>query len=102
MNRISRLSSSRQKAVWGPKRTASVLLVFLACMAPNFAAAKTHSHEAARKTAGVPGSVARPYKLDAELSRRATDRHGATLTRVIVTLVPGATLPPAFTRYEIG
>jgi serine protease AprX len=68
-------------------------------MAPNFAAAKTHSHEAARKTAGVPGSVARPYKLDAELSRRATDHRGATLTRVIVTLVPGATLPPAFTRY---
>jgi serine protease AprX len=90
----------RQKAVWGLKRIIVTAALLLVGLAPNFAAAKTHSHEAARKQAGVPGSVAKPYKLDAELSRRSNDRNGSNTTRVIVTLVPGAQLPNEFKKYS--
>ena len=68
-------------------------------MAPNFAAANTHPHEGKHKTAGVPGAAAKDYKLDGELTRRSNDKNGANVTRVIVTLVPGAQLPPEFKKY---
>jgi serine protease AprX len=68
-------------------------------MAPNFAVAKTHSHEASRKRAGVPGHAVKSYKLDDEMTRRSKDRNGSNITRVIVTLVPGAQLPPEFKKY---
>ena len=100
MNPTNRQSFGRHKAVWGPKRTIPALLLALTCMAPNFAAAKTHSHEAARKTPGVPGAAAKSYKLDDELTRRSNDRNGSNTTRVIVTLVPGAQLPPEFKKYS--
>jgi serine protease AprX len=84
----------RRPAAW-------VLLAAFVCAGSNFAAAKTHSVEAPRKAAGAPGQAAKPYKLDAELTRRSNDRHaGSTLTRVIVTLVPGAQLPPEFKKYS--
>ena len=57
------------------------------------------SHQGAKKTAGVPGKVAKPYRLDAELTRRSSGRNGNTTTRVIVSLVPGAALPPEFKNY---
>ena len=70
-------------------------------MASTVAAAKTQSVDALRKTAGAPGQAARPYKLDTELTRRSNDRsHGPSLTRVIVTLLPGAQLPPEFKKYS--
>ncbi|MCU1385111.1 MAG: hypothetical protein JWL71_3808, partial [Acidobacteria bacterium] len=59
MNPQNKQSITKHKAVWGPKRTVSALLVALTCMAPNFAAAKTHSHEAAHKTPGVPSAAAK-------------------------------------------
>src|SRR4051812_36252910 len=90
--------SIRRKAVWGPKRTVSAFLVAMTCMAPNFAAAKTHSHEAPHKKAGVPGSAAKSYKLDDELTRRSTG-NGSNTTRVIVTLVSGAQLPAEFKKF---
>ena len=71
-------------------------------MAPNFAAAKTHSHEGARKTAGAPSASVKAYKLDNELSQRANDRNGAHTTRVIVTLLPGAELPKEFKKFARG
>src|SRR4051794_27105892 len=92
-------SVTRRKAVWGPKRSVSAFLVAITCMAPNFAAAKTHSHEAPHKTAGVPGSAAKSYKLDNELTRRSNDRNGSNTTRVIVTLVSGAQLPAEFKKF---
>ena len=94
-----RYSLSRHKAVWGLKRTVSAILVALTCMAPNVAAAKTHSHEAARKKAGAPSQSVKQYKLDDELSQRSQDRNGSNKTRVIVTLVPGAQLPSEFKRF---
>jgi len=100
MNSFSSQSPGRHKAVWGPKRTVSALLIAFTCMAPNFAAAKTHSHEGQRKKAGVPGKLAKPYKLDDEMSKRSKDKNGNNTTRVIVTLVPGATLPPEFKKFS--
>jgi serine protease AprX len=50
--------------------------------------------------AGVPGKVAKPYRLDAELTRRSSGRNGNNTTRVIVSLVPGAALPPEFKKYS--
>src|SRR3954464_14011385 len=92
-------SNSRRKAVWGPRRTISGLLLAFTCMAPNFAAAKTHSHEGPHKNPGVPGAAAKNYKLDGELTRRSKDKNGSTIARVIVTLVPGAQLPAEFKKY---
>ena len=99
MNPTHRQSINRHKAVWGPKRTIPALLLAFTCMAPNFAAAKTHSHEASQKKPGVPGQAAKSYKLDDEVTRRSNDRTGSNTTRVIVTLVPGAKLPAEFKRY---
>jgi serine protease AprX len=77
------------------------LLAAFVCMASTVAAAKTHSVDASRKTAGAPGQAVKAYKLDAELTRRSNDRrNGSSLTRVIVTLVPGAQLPPEFRKYS--
>jgi serine protease AprX len=100
MNSFSSQSPGRHKAVWGPKRTVSALLIAFTCTAPNFAAANQHSHEGPHKKAGVPGKFAKPYKLDNEMTKRSKDRNVNSTTRVIVTLVPGAQLPPEFRKYS--
>src|SRR5471032_1190189 len=100
MSPTYRPSLSRHKAVWGPKRTVSVLLAAFVCLVPSFAAAKTHSHEGTKKTAGAPGRTVKAYKLDGELTKRSKDRNGSNRTRVIVTLVPGAELPAEFKKYS--
>jgi len=59
---------------------------------------KSHRAEGERQRPGRPNARVRGYKLDEELSRRS--RLGNTrTTRVIVTLVPGAELPPQFRRF---
>src|SRR5665647_2020616 len=96
-------SPVRRKAVWGPKRTVSALFVALALLVPNFAIAKTHSHEAKHKKPGVAGTLAKSYKLDDELTKRSTDRSsGLHKSRVIVTLAPGAKLPEEFKKFARG
>jgi serine protease AprX len=95
-------SLSRRKAVWGPKRTLSALAVVLTCLAPITAAARPHRQVAPKTHAGVPGSAASPYKLDRELTNRAGRGDSRLTTRVIVTLVPGATLPPEFKKFARG
>src|SRR5215218_4159813 len=92
-------SLGRRKAVWGPKRIASALLVTLACWAPSTTFAKPHPREAARKLPAVPGSHVKGYKLDRELTKRADDRNARNTTRVIVTMVPGAQLPSEFKKF---
>ena len=100
MNSFHSQSPGRHKAVWGPKRTVSALLIAFTCLAPNYAAAKTHRHEGPHKKAGVPGKFVKDYKLDGEMSKRSKDRNGSNTTRVIVTLVPGAQLPAEFKKYS--
>ena len=89
----------RRKAVWGPKRILAAVALLVVAMVPNAALAKSHSQQAAHKVPGLPGATAKSYKLDGELSRRSQDKNGSNVTRVIVTLVPGATLPPEFKKY---
>jgi serine protease AprX len=90
---------NRRKAVWGPKHTASALLVTLACLAPTMAFAKPRNRDKARNLPGVRGAHVKDYKLDRELSKRSEDRHPQDTTRVIVTLLPGAQLPAEFKRF---
>jgi hypothetical protein len=100
MNPLPCHSLSRRKAVWGPKRIASALLVTLACWAPSTTFAKPHHREGARKQSGVRSARVKDYRIDEELSTRSNDRSRSTATtRVIVTLVPGGTLPTDVKRY---
>src|SRR5580765_94136 len=100
----SYIPTGRHKAVWGPKRLVSALLVAVACMAPNAADAKTHYRHAHRRKPGEPGKFVRFYKgLDSELSERSKDRNGSVnRTRVIVTLKPGTELKPEFMIFSRG
>ena len=91
--------SIRRKAVWGPKRALPVLLLAIACLAPSSAIAEPHSHAVAKKTPGAPGSSVKQYKLDGELTELAKGRNTNSVTRVIVTLLPGAKLPAEFKKF---
>ena len=99
MNPLPCHSLSRRKAVWGPKRIASALLVTLACWAPSTTFARPHHREGARKQPGVRSARVEDYRIDEELSKRSTDRNKNATTRVIVTLVPGGRLPTEVKRY---
>jgi len=94
------IRSIRRKAVWGPKRTLAALCVLLVTgLAASPADAKPNHRQAARKYAGTPGAFVKNYRLDDELTDRASRGNPRLTTRVIVTLVPGATLPAEFKRY---
>ena len=55
---------------------------------------KERRRKPARRARGV-----KDYRIDAELLRRSGDRNGYHTSRVIVTLVPGAQLPPEFKKF---
>jgi serine protease AprX len=102
MTRLS-LSSSRRKAVWGPKRTLLSALLAIFAAAPTTALANGHhSHQGKNARAGMPNYFARNYRLDGEITRRSSDRNVLHTTKVIVTLVPGAELPPEFKKFDRG
>src|SRR5687767_11646213 len=98
----------RWKAVWGPKRLmATLALLVFSFSNTAFAGGQVenrgsgaHDRRAVTKArSGRPNSRARDYaKVDGELVRR---RNANPLERssVIVTLVPGATLPDQFKRF---
>ncbi len=77
-------SPVRYKAVWYPRRRPTALAAFLVAL-----------------SLGLPSAAfaaGRVSKLDSELARRDS-RSGREITSVIVTLVPGAELPPEFKRF---
>jgi len=76
-------------------------VLFVAGLAVSPADAKP-SHQAAKKVPARPARFAKNYKLDDELSERSTHGNSRQTTRVIVTLVPGATLPAEFKRYALN
>jgi serine protease AprX len=86
------------KAVWGAKAIISTTLVVLLGFASVVSAAGPHSRNARHAKPGVPGQSVKQYKLDDELTRRANRNPQAT-SSVIVTLVPGAQLPPEFKKF---
>ena len=90
----------RRKAVWGPKRTVGALcLLLVGGLLASPADAKTHSRQAPHKPAGAPGAFVKNYKIDDALTEQAEHGNPNLTTRVIVTLVPGATLPNEFKKY---
>src|SRR5476651_1448458 len=100
MNPMNPRSSNRSKAVWGPKRTVSALLLLaFTCIAPSaMAADRHHARQGKKAVAGRPNSHVKAYKLDSELTVRAANRANQT-TRVIVELVQGQPLPSQFAKY---
>src|SRR5262245_13822760 len=95
-------SRVRRKAVWGSKALLLALVLGLTGVTTDVAAAprhQRHSDQGAKAWPGVPGAQVKQYRLDDDLTRRAEDQNPRHTTRVIVTLVSGAKLPPAFERY---
>jgi serine protease AprX len=96
--------TSRQKAVWGPKRTSTALVFVLSLLllAPNAMAAGRQGRGGAHVRPGYPPQSLVHYKVDRELTNRMNNRNPQNYTKVIVTLKPGAQLPASFRRYARG
>jgi serine protease AprX len=93
----------RRKAVWGPKRTLSVLLLFILGFTPQaFAGAGLHSTQPGTVKPGVAGNKAEHPKLDKELTRRAERQDPNATSSTIVRLQEGALLPAQFRPYKVG
>jgi len=90
--------SSRGKAVWGPKRSVAILLVALCAFAPNAMAAGRHHRKVPTLKDGKANFLAKRDRLDSELTGR---RNTGGTSRVIITLKPGAKLPPEIQRLNI-
>ncbi len=91
--------SIRKKAVWGSKCTLAAMALAIVAIAPSAMAEGRHVTNQPHAKAGVPGSHVKNYKVDAEMTRRMKRGNSTHTSRVIVTLVPGATLPPEFKKF---
>jgi len=95
---LQSLTKARRKAVWGPKRTLAAAFTLIIGLSASAFAEGRHERTAPHATPGVPGRAAKTYKLDAEVTRRAKG-NALGMSSVIVTLVPGATLPAEFKKF---
>jgi subtilisin family serine protease len=102
------ISPTRRKVVWGPKRTLAALLLFVFAFTLNASAAGSpqkgernsrHHQGAPHKRPGAPGFNVKNYKVDDEVTKRADRGNPLHTSSVIVTLVPGAQLPPEFKKF---
>src|SRR5262245_53181973 len=100
MNHVS-VQQPRRKAVWGPKRTLLAALVVLVGTTPEAFASGNHVNQGQKTRAGAPNSFVKNYKMDDEVTRRSNGLINGK-TRVIVTLVPGAELPPQFKKFSLN
>src|SRR5438093_6750999 len=89
----------RRKAVWGPKRIVTLLMIGLLGFAPQALASGKHLLNAPTSKPGVPGNKAQHPKLDHDSTYRAEHLDPNGTTSVIVTLQPGAKLPGDFAKY---
>jgi len=89
----------RRKAVWGPKRSVALFLLFVLGLAPAAAASGKHKKPAATVVPGVAGKKAQHPKLDHDATTRAEKGNPNATTSVIVTLVPGGKLPADFAKF---
>ena len=71
-------------------------------VASNAMASGRHTRTVPHAKPGVPGFHVTHYKIDDELTRRVQRGSSVHTSKVIVTLVPGATLPPEFKRFARG
>jgi serine protease AprX len=93
---IDSTGDRRRKAVWGCKRIVWLAVLAALSVAPSAGAASRHGRPGPKAKPGRPSAQVKDYKLDEEVTRRATRGNASERTRVIVTLVPGASLPPEF------
>jgi serine protease AprX len=98
----------RWKAVWGPKRTLTALMLLALGLAPNVATAvagpskpQSASGHASKVKPGKPSSRVKNYKIDDEV-RKHSKNNPQGITSVIVTFVQGGQLPAAFKKYTRG
>ena len=91
--------STRWKAVWGPKRLAALGALVILGLSPDADAAGRHRRAAHRARPAAPNSNAKHYRLDKELTFRALHHKALRTTHAIVTLKPGAALPPGLERF---
>jgi serine protease AprX len=98
---VSTLStlSTRRKAVWGLHWLIAVVALAILGLSPNAIAAGRHSRPAAKARPSAPNSNVQHYRLDKELTFRADHHQALQTTHAIVTLQPGARLPPALARF---
>jgi serine protease AprX len=93
----------RRKAVWGSKALALAFVMMFAGVATTVGAApQHHARQGEKARPGVPSPLVKQYKLDDELTRRASKGNALNTTRVIVTLVPGTQLPSEFKKFSRG
>jgi len=77
---------------------AAVALVVIG-WAPNAIAGGRHARPARTAPPVAPNANVRSYRLDTDLEFRAAHHSATRQTRAIVTLQPGAQLPPEFARF---
>src|SRR5215813_11015673 len=98
MTLFQSVPAARRKAVWGPKRTLAAVALLLIGFAPN-ALASGHSSSAPKAAAGGPNSNVKNYKIDDELSARASNPLSTGTSKVIVELQPGTKLTGPLAAY---
>jgi serine protease AprX len=103
----------RRKAVWGPKRTlTAIVLAAFGLSTPALAASgkgsgshsnsgNEHRNQGTKARPAAPNSFVKNYKIDDEIKRRSSGSSNRTI-RVIVTVQPGAQLPSELRRYAKG
>src|SRR3989442_8290216 len=91
----------RRKTVWGGKRVLGLLAILLFAFSSTGLAANAHNQPGPKARPDAPSSRVKNYKLDDEVTRRG-NANPLSVTRVIVTLVPGAKLPAQFKRFALA
>ena len=115
MTSVPESRAVRRKAVWGPKRILTALAivpVVLLVSTPDLlaagrnnrsnnnqtpAAGRQHDRQPPQARPAEPSRRVKHYKVDEELTNRKRSPNGTS--SVIVTLVPGARIPPELRRY---
>ena len=94
------IANVRKKAVWGPKRTSTaVLLLFCLAVSSSVFAAGQHRHQGKASKPGQPNHFAHNYHLDDALTDRAKNGNKNAVSSVIVELKPGKQVPPEFASF---
>ena len=104
MTLLPRRPGIRRKAVWGPKATLAAFLAAAMALAPDVMAkeANRHANEGKKAKPAAPNSSVKYSRFDEEVVLRMKGQSGEKTTKIIVSLMPGAQLPPQFRRYVKG
>ena len=95
----STILSARRKAVWTLTRLVACSALVILGLSSNAIAEGRHNRAARKARPSAPNSNVQQYRLDKELSFRALHHQALRTTHAIVTLKPGARLPPGLERF---